>query len=132
MHDELAEYQELANDWLQNLFPICRSLAGSGVRKTFDYLLQDIDFDVHGFASGSKVFDWVVPSEWEVEEAYIEAIDGHKIVDFKDNNLHLVSHSNIFEGVLTFDQLKPHLHTLERPDAVPYRTTYYQDAWGFV
>ena len=132
MHDELAEYQELANDWLQNLFPICRSLAGSGVRKTFDYLLQDIDFDVHGFASGSEVFDWVVPSEWEVEEAYIEAIDGHKIVDFEDNNLHLVSHSSPFEGVLTFDQLKPHLHTLEAlPDAVPYRTTYYQDAWGF-
>jgi len=114
------------------LFPICRSLTGDGVRQTLEILKSICDFDINSVASGTEVFDWIVPEEWSIDDAYIADQNGSKIVSFKENNVHVVNYSTAIDAVLTFDQLRPHLHTLaELPSAIPYRTTYYKKDWGF-
>ena len=114
------------------LFPICRSLTGDGVRQTLEILKSVCDFNINSVASGTQVFDWIVPEEWNIEDAYIADKNGSKVVSFKENNIHVVNYSTAIDSVLTFDQLRPHLHTLpELPLAIPYRTTYYKKEWGF-
>jgi aminopeptidase-like protein len=115
-----------------DLYPICRSLTGPGVRRTLDVIGERIPLVRHEVPSGTRAFDWTVPPEWTPTEAYVAAPDGTRVVDFADHTLHLVSYSAPFRGRLTLDQLRPHLHTLpDHPDWIPYRTSYYHRDWGF-
>ena len=119
--------------WAQDLYPIYRSLTGSGVRKTLNYIKDLIpDLTVHAIKSGENVFDWQVPLEWNIKDAYIEDEDGHKIIDFNSNNLHVVGYSEPVDLLLDLDDLQKHLHSISsQPNAIPYITSYYSQNWGF-
>src|SRR5262249_40883771 len=107
---------------ITELFPICRSITGDGVRETLPILEREIPLEVHNVPTGTPVFDWFVPKEWNVRSAFIKGPDGREVVDFADSNLHLVSYSTPFHGKLSLEQLKPHLFTIpDRPEWVPYR-----------
>lgn len=118
---------------VSKLFPICRSITGDGVRKSFDILGEHfIQAQIYEVPSGTSCFDWTIPDEWEISEAYLIAPDGEKVVDFVDNNLHVVSYSIAVDRVLALNELQRHLHSsLARPHAIPYVTSYYQRDWGF-
>jgi aminopeptidase-like protein len=121
-----------ALELVRRLFPICRSLTGDGVRQTFDVLEEHIPLKRREIASGTKVFDWNVPQEWNVREAHITAPDGTRIVDFKRLNLHVVGYSEPVRATLPLEALRERLHTLpDQPDLIPYRTSYYDRTWGF-
>ena len=114
------------------LYPICRSITGNGVRETLRLINDQIHVDVHEVPTGTAVFDWNVPREWNIRDAWIKDSAGRKLVDFQRLNLHIVSYSVPIRGKMTFAQLKDHLFTLpEHPDWVPYRTSYYKESWGF-
>ena len=119
-------------DLIKELFPICRSITGQGVRETFDILSKYIPLEVHEVPTGTKVFDWEVPEEWNITDAYIECPDGTKIAQFKENNLHVMSYSERVNTTLDLNALKEHIHTLpDHPDWIPYRTMYYDRSWAF-
>lgn len=121
-----------ANDLLRRLFPVCRSITGAGLRQTLNLLREITNFQLYEVPSGTACYDWIIPSEWAVRDAYVADSTGHRLIDFQQNNVHLVNYSVPFEGTLTFNELAPHLHTLpDLPFAIPYRTTYYNQAWGF-
>lgn len=121
-----------AKKLLHTLFPIQRSLAGNGVRKTLTILKKYADFKILEIPSGKNFYGWTTPMEWDAEEAFIEDAQGNKIVDFKNNNLHLISHSQSVDQILTHKELIDHLHTLpDIPNAISYRTSYYDKNWGF-
>jgi len=115
------------------LWPINRSLTGSGVRETLQRIKKHIPgLEMKEIPSGKSVFDWAVPKEWCVNEAYVLTPSGQKICDFSENNLHLLGYSTPFEGEVSFQDLKQHLYTLsDQPDAIPYITSYYKERWGF-
>lgn len=114
------------------LYPICRSITGNGVRETLREIGKFIKLDVHEVPTGTAVFDWTIPCEWNIRDAYIKNERGEKIVDFAHSNLHVVSYSVPVRRSCTLAELKRHLHTLpEQPDLIPYRTSYYTDDWGF-
>jgi aminopeptidase-like protein len=114
------------------LFPICRSITGDGFRRTLDILRGHIPLEIHDVPSGTRVFDWTVPKEWNIRDAYVKDPKGKKIIDFRRSNLHVVSYSVPVRKTLSLEELKKHLHTLpDRPDWIPYRTSYYQEDWGF-
>jgi len=115
------------------LFPLNRSLTGDGVRQTFKILSEYMpDLNIHEVPTGTKCFDWEVPEEWSITEAYIEGPDGKKVVDFASNNLHIVGYSIPVDQTLSLGELQTKLHSIENmPDAIPYVTSYYKDDWGF-
>jgi aminopeptidase-like protein len=117
----------------KELFPLNRSLSGDGVRKTLNILKRENkELKIHSIKSGTKVFDWEVPDEWNCKEAYIITPDGKKICDYNKNNLHLVQYSIPFEGEMSLEELNKHLYSLPHlPDAIPYVTSYYNRKWGF-
>ena len=121
------------HEWATDLFPITRSLTGRGVRETLSYLGKLMpNLKVHSIPSGTQVYDWVVPEEWIINEAYISDESGKKIVDFKVNNLHLVGYSVAIDQWFTLEDLQEHLYSLPSlPDAIPYITSYYKKHWGF-
>ncbi|MFP3854959.1 MAG: DUF4910 domain-containing protein [Anaerolineales bacterium] len=126
------ELTDEANQLMRELFPLCRSLTGQGVRQTLQRLQQVAAFDILEIPSGREAYDWEVPPEWNIQSAYLETEDGDRILDFDDHNLHVVSYSIPVDEVLTWDQLDSHLHTLpDLPEAIPYRTSYYDRDWGF-
>jgi aminopeptidase-like protein len=117
---------------IKELFPICRSITGDGVRQTLRRLQQQIPLVIREIPSGTKVFDWTVPKEWNIRDAFIKNSRGEKVVDFNQLNLHVVNYSIPFRGKLSLNELKNHLFTLpDRPQWVPYRTSYYKESWGF-
>ena len=122
------EMIELARD----LYPICRSITGEGVRSSLQILQQVVPLELHEVSTGTRVFDWTVPREWNIRDAYVKNQHGERVIDFRRHNLHVVNYSVPFHGHLTLDELKSHLHTLpEQPDWIPYRTSYYRETWGF-
>lgn len=117
---------------VERLYPLCRSITGNGVRATLDILNEYIPLTVREVPTGTQVFDWTVPREWNVRDAYVADASGRRVIDFNESNLHLVSYSVPVDTTLSLEELRPHLHTLpEQPDLVPYRTSYYKEAWGF-
>jgi aminopeptidase-like protein len=117
---------------VEELYPICRSITGDGVRQTLRIVGRHVPVDVHEVASGTPVLDWTVPLEWNVRDAYVADSAGHRVIDFRANNLHLVSYSVPIVARMPLEELLPHLHTIpEQPDLIPYRTSYYHADWGF-
>lgn len=117
---------------VQELYPICRSVTGDGVRETLRILQRYIPVEVREVASGTSVLDWTVPREWNIRDAWIKDARGQKVVDFRAHNLHVVNYSTPVQGRFSLEDLKPHLHTLpDQPDWIPYRTSYYEESWGF-
>jgi aminopeptidase-like protein len=114
------------------IYPICRSITGNGVRETIKVLARHIEISVHEVPTGTQVFDWTIPREWNIRDAYIKDGRGEKIVDFAESNLHVVSYSVPVRKHVSLAELKTHIHTLpEQPDLIPYRTSYYSENWGF-
>ncbi len=127
----MQEIKEISN-LLEQLFPICRSITGDGVRQTLSILKEKTDFEILEIPTGIKCYDWTIPKEWNVIDAYVKDSNGNKIIDFQKNNLHLKSYSVPINKVISFKELNLHLETLpDMPDAIPYRTTYYKEDWGF-
>ncbi|GLH79947.1 aminopeptidase [Bradyrhizobium sp. SSBR45G] len=114
------------------LFPINRSLTGDGVRETLAVVARHVGLDIHEVPTGTPVLDWHVPSEWNIRRASIATMSGRRLVDFADNNLHVMGYSKPVQAVLSRAELARHVHTLpDQPDLIPYRTGYYADDWGF-
>ena len=119
--------------WASDLFPVNRSITGQGNRETLQYLKKLLpDLKINNFKSGEIVFDWTIPDEWHIDEAYIDDEFGNRIIDFKTNNLHILGYSEPVDTWLTLDELNNYLYSLpEQPDAIPYLTSYYKRKWGF-
>lgn len=124
--------EEEITSLFKKLFPICRSITGNGVRKTLQELKNICNFDIKEIPSGTQCYDWEIPEEWNINEAYIKDSKGNTIIDFKKNNLHVVNYSISVNNTINYKELCQHIHTLpDMPDAIPYRTTYYNKNWGF-
>lgn len=120
------------HDFIVKLFPICRSITGNGVRETLAYIRNKIPLEIHEVPSGTQVFDWSVPLEWNIADAFIKDSSGKRLIDFQQCNLHVVNYSAPIHQRMTLADLKPHLHSLpDRPTWIPYRTSYYRENWGF-
>jgi aminopeptidase-like protein len=129
--DEAAVAQQLASS-VADLYPICRSITGDGVRETLRRLQRLVPLTVHEVPSGTEVFDWTVPREWNIRDAYIKDHRGQRVVDFHRSNLHVVSYSIPVCARMALETLRSHLFTLpDHPEWVPYRTSYYAERWGF-
>src|SRR5581483_11706671 len=114
------------------LFPICRSITGRGIRQTLQYIGERIPLEITEVASGTEVFDWTIPKEWNIRNAYIKAPDGTKVIDLRHSSLHVLNYSTPIRTAMPLSELRPHLHTLpDKPEWIPYRTSYYQESWGF-
>jgi aminopeptidase-like protein len=122
----------LIERYFDRLWPLNRSLTGDGNRESLKILSEVLPLAVHEVPSGSTCFDWTIPPEWNVKEAWIKDPAGRKIVDFSSNNLHLLGYSTPFAGRLSLEELKSHLYSLpEQPDLIPYLNSYYRERWGF-
>ena len=119
-------------DLAAEIYPICRSITGNGVRETIRAIGAHINLEVSEVPTGTSVFDWVIPREWNIREAYIKNEHGEKIVDFARSNLHVMSYSVPVRQHVSLAQLKQHIYTLpDQPDLIPYRTSYYTENWAF-
>ena len=117
---------------MAELFPICRSRTGNGIRQTLEILRRHVPLKVHEVATGIKVFDWTVPKEWNIRDAYIKDPGGRKVVDFQRSNLHVASYSIPVKARMSLTELKKRLFTLPaHPDWVPYKTLYHDEDWAF-
>jgi aminopeptidase-like protein len=119
-------------DLIDELYPICRSITGNGVRESLGRLQKLVPIDVHEIPSGTSVLDWTIPDEWNIRDAWIKDGSGTTVVDFRRSNLHVVNYSVPIHRRMPFQELRSHLFTIpEQPDWVPYRTSYYRQTWGF-
>ncbi|SHE33638.1 aminopeptidase-like domain-containing protein [Fodinibius roseus] len=117
---------------IKELYPICRSITGNGVRKSLQIVQNYIPVQIQELPTGTQVFDWTIPKEWNIKDAWIKNSNGEKVVDFDDSNLHVLNYSIPVDQVVSLDELKNHLYTLpDQPDLIPYRTSYYKEDWGF-
>ncbi|HWC04636.1 MAG TPA: DUF4910 domain-containing protein [Methylomirabilota bacterium] len=121
-----------AYDLVAELYPLCRSITGDGVRETLRRLKPHIDVTLHEVPSGTRVFDWTVPPEWNIRDAYVKNAAGDRVIDFHESNLHVVGYSVPVRKRISLAELKEHVFTLpEHPDWIPHLTSYYREAWGF-
>jgi aminopeptidase-like protein len=117
---------------IRDLYPICRSITGDGLRQTLQLLQKHIPLEIHEVPSGTQVFDWTVPKEWNIRGGFVRDPLGNKIVDFQHSNLQVVNYSVPIHQKMTLEELKPHLYSIpEHPDWIPYKTSYYKEDWGF-
>jgi len=118
--------------YFDRLWPICRSITGNGLRESFKILQEIIPLELEEIPTGTQVFDWEIPKEWNISDAYIITPEGKTICDLKENNLHVINYSSPVNQELSFDELKQHLvYREDLPEAIPYATSYYKDHWGF-
>lgn len=129
------EQDEIGRDlyaFVKQMYPLCRSITGAGIRETLSMVSSHIPLEIHEVPTGTPVFDWVVPKEWNIRDAYVKNMAGERVIDFRKSNLHVVSYSVPVRSTVSLKELKGHLFSLpEHPDWIPYRTTYYQENWGF-
>lgn len=117
---------------IQQLYPICRSITGPGTEATLTALQEQIPLSIERLPSGTQAFDWTIPREWNIRDAYVKDPSGRRVIDFKASNLHVVSYSRPVHKEVPLAELKAHVTTLpEHPDWIPYRTSYYSETWGF-
>ena len=119
--------------WAKDIYPICRSITGPGVRKTLEYIQERLPaLNIFSVPSGTKAYDWTVPDEWTIRDAYVLNSDGHRVIDFQKNNLHIVGYSTPVDKYLSLEELNDHLYSIpDKPNAIPYVTSYYKSRWGF-
>ncbi len=135
--EELAEREDRSigeeiHALISELYPICRSITGDGLRESLRRIGRGLPLTIHEVPSGTRVFDWVVPREWNIRGAFLKDPSGETVVDFRDSNLHVLNYSVPIRGKLPLSELKEHLFTLpDQPDLIPYRTSYYRENWGF-
>ena len=128
---DLTEVGREMYDLICRLYPICRSITGNGFRDTLSIIQEFIPLEIREVATGTKVFDWVVPKEWNIKDAYVKNSKGNRVIDFKESNLHVVSYSVPVHEKMSLSQLRNHLHSIpDHPDWIPYRTSYYKEDWG--
>ncbi len=128
----LEEIGKQLHGFAAELFPFCRSITGNGVRQTLARIQTKIPVEVSEIPTGTPVFDWTVPREWNIRDAYIKAPDGQRVVDFQQSNLRVMSYSAPVRATMSLAELKSHLFSIpDKPDLIPYRTSYYQENWGF-
>jgi len=129
---DFAEAGSRMYQFVSELYPICRSITGNGVRDTLNKIRAVIPLEINEVPSGTRVFDWEIPQEWNIEDAWVKNSKGDKIIDFKKSNLHVLNYSVPIRKKVTLDELKKHLYSIpDHPDWIPYRTSYYQKNWGF-
>jgi len=129
---DAASTGEAMHRLVAELYPICRSITGEGFRETLRALRRFVDIGIREVPTGTKAFDWTVPKEWNIRDAWIKDASGRRVVDFRDSSLHIMSYSTPVHATMTLAELKEHLHTIpEKPDLIPYRTSYYRENWGF-
>ncbi len=120
------------HDLMRELYPLCRSITGNGVRETLRILQRHIPLQTQEVASGTTVFDWTVPKEWNLKEAYVKNSKGEKIIDSRESNLHVLNYSVPVRKHVSLEELKNHLYSLpDHPDWIPYRTSYFNENWAF-
>src|SRR5271154_4802777 len=128
----LTELGKELHAFAVQLYPICRSITGEGIRRTLDLIGERIPLRKFDVPTGTRVFDWTVPKEWNIQDAYIKDSAGKRVVDFQKSNLHVLNYSTPIRANMTLRDLKSHLFTIpEQPDWIPYRTSYYKEDWGF-
>jgi aminopeptidase-like protein len=129
---DLSKIGEELHHFAAELYPICRSITGDGIRQTVAQIHKRIPLQISEVPTGTEVFDWTVPKEWNIRDAYIKDASGRRIVDFQRSNLHILNYSAPVRAKMPLSELKKHLITLsEHPDWIPYRTSYYAETWGF-
>ena len=117
---------------VSDLYPVCRSITGEGVRETLQFLKKIVPLEINKIPSGTKVFDWSIPKEWNIRDAYVKDSKGNRIIDFRESNLHVLNYSVPVQKKVSLQELKKHLFTIpEHPEWIPYRTSYYHENWGF-
>lgn len=130
--EDLERAGQEMHEFASELYPICRSITGNGLRQTLAMIQKKIPLTITEVPSGTVVFDWTVPKEWNIRDAYVKDVRGVRVIDFREHNLHVVNYSVPVSGTFSLEELRPHLHTLpEHPDWIPYRTSYYKPDWGF-
>jgi len=129
---QLPDPGRAMHDVIRELYPICRSITGNGVRQTLKVVGRHVPLKIHEVPSGTRVLDWVVPKEWNIRDAWVKDPSGAKIIDFQSSNLHVVGYSVPVCERMPLTELKKHLFSLpDKPDWIPYRNTFYRDDWGF-
>jgi aminopeptidase-like protein len=129
---DLSDAGEWMHGFMCELYPICRSITGDGLRETLRGVRKSIPLEIHEVPTATPVFDWTVPKEWNIRDAWVKDAQGERVIDFRRSNLHVVNYSVPVRRKLQLKELREHLHTLpDRPDLVPYRTSYYNENWGF-
>lgn len=133
--ENLKNYDEVGIQMyslMEELYPICRSITGDGVRKSLQIIKKHIDLEMNEIPTGTQVYDWNIPKEWNIKDAYVINPSGEKIIDFNESNLHILNYSMPIKKKISLTELKQHIHTLPNmPNVIPYLTSYYKEDWGF-